>query len=361
MSRIQPRFRYRPERTSRAASGRPVSTPWPMPSTRVWSAEDLVTQAAERLYTARFQLGLFDPPGSSLDRIPFQSVASNPHRLISRKAAEESIVLLKNNGALPLKSDPGHIAVIGPTADQLTSILGNYVGTPLHPVTPLEGIESQFRSLADSLRAGLDPGRGRGSAGSAHGVRSEQGAQNRVLRHARLDRPPGGHRNRTAVQTDWENAKPVPQIDTFDYSVRWTGTLSVPAPGHYVFSLEPGDSFPYSPAESYRFVLDGKVLSEGSLRAGMDMSAMGNFKAAPGASPTAPPIMKFPKPAEIAVDFSDTKPTRISAPVFPLRRSGRRRTDAQVAGACTGPARRGRRPSQRSRRGGGLRGTLAAA
>jgi beta-glucosidase len=88
--------------------------------------------------------------------------------------------------------------------------------------------------------------------------------------------------------------------------VRWSGTITVPAAGHYVFTLEPGDSFPYSPAETYRFVLDGKVLSEGSLRAGTDLSAMGNFKAAPGASPTAPPIMKFPKIPSIPVDFADT-------------------------------------------------------
>ena len=66
--------------------------------------EDLVTQAAERLYTARFQLGIFDPPRlHSLDRIPFSSVASDANRQTSLKAAEESIVLLKNNGALPLK------------------------------------------------------------------------------------------------------------------------------------------------------------------------------------------------------------------------------------------------------------------
>jgi beta-glucosidase len=109
-----------------------------------------------------------------------------------------------------------------------------------------------------------------------------------------------------AVQTDWENAQPAPEVDTHNYSVRWSGTLTVPAAGHYVFTLEPGDSFPYSPAESYRFILDGKVLSEGSLRAGMDLSAMGNFKAAPGASPTAPPVMKFAKPPVIEVDFSDT-------------------------------------------------------
>jgi len=89
-------------------------------------SEELVTQSAERLYTARFQLGLFDPQGSSpLDRIPFSDVASNPNRQSSLHAAEESIVLLKNNGALPLKDPvgaPRHIAVIGPTADLLPSI-----------------------------------------------------------------------------------------------------------------------------------------------------------------------------------------------------------------------------------------------
>src|SRR5271167_2366255 len=94
-------------------------------------SEDLVTQAAERLYTARFQLGLFDPQGSSpLDRVPTAAVGNPQNRQATRKAAEESIVLLKNDGTLPLKATPGHIAVIGPTADLLPSILGNYVGTP---------------------------------------------------------------------------------------------------------------------------------------------------------------------------------------------------------------------------------------
>ena len=82
----------------------------------------------------------------------------------------------------------------------------------------------------------------------------------------------------------------------------------MPAAGHYVFTLEPGDSFPYSPVEMYRFVLDGKVLSEGSLRVDADLSSMGNFHSAPGASPTAPPIMKFPKVPSIPVDFADTNP-----------------------------------------------------
>jgi beta-glucosidase len=110
------------------------------------------------------------------------------------------------------------------------------------------------------------------------------------------------------VQTDWENARPVPQIETSNYSVRWSGSLTVPAPGHYVFTLETGDSFPYSPAETYRLLIDGKVVSEGSLRQSGDISSMGNFHSEAGASPTAPPMMQFPKVPTIPYDFSDTNP-----------------------------------------------------
>ncbi len=271
-------------------------------------SEDLVTQAAERLYTGRFQLGLFDPPGSSaLDKIPYAEAASTANRQISLKAGEESIVLLKNNGALPLKSVPGKIAVIGPTADLLPSILGNYVGTPLHPVTPLEGIRKQFRSTPILYAQGSALAEGIGvpvpctAFGLNNGLKVEFfGTSDWTGRPVAVETEPD-------VQTDWENAKPVPEIYTHDYSVRWSGTLTPPAPGHYVFSIEAADSFPYSPVETYRLILDGKVIGEGSLRQGQDLSSMGNFHAAPGASPTAPPVMNFPKVPSIAVDFADTK------------------------------------------------------
>jgi beta-glucosidase len=275
-------------------------------------SEDLVTQAAERLYTARFLLGMFDPFGTGpLDRLGLGAVASPQNRQVSRRAAEESIVLLKNDGTLPLKSAPGHIAVIGPTADLLPSILGNYVGTPFHPTTPLDGIVNQFRTSpilyaqGSTLAAGVGVPVPRTAFGMDKGLKAEFFATpDWTGRPMAIVTAP-------TVQADWENAMAVPQISTRDYSVRWSGTITVPAAGHYVFSLEPADSFPYSPTEKYRFVLDGKVLSEGSLRAGNDMSAMGSFKAAPGASPTAPPVMNFPKPASIPVDFTDTNPHEI--------------------------------------------------
>ena len=275
-------------------------------------SEDLVTQAAERLYTARFQLGLFDPQGSNpLDRIPFSEVASNPNRQASLQAAEESIVLLKNNGALPLKDPaggPSKIAVIGPTADLLPSILGNYVGTPFHPVTPLDGILHQFPkspvlyAQGSTLAVGVGVPVPRIAFGLGQGLKTE------FFATPDWTGRPVATTTEPAVQTDWENARPVPQLATHNYSVRWSGSLTVPAPGRYVFTLEQGDSFPYSPTETYRFILDGKVLSEGSLRQAGDLSAMGNFKTMPGASPTAPPLMQFAKTPVIPVDFTDTNP-----------------------------------------------------
>jgi len=271
--------------------------------------EDLITQAAERLYTARFRLGLFDPQGNNpLDRVPFAESGSIPNRQTSLKAAEESIVLLKNTGVLPLKAAPGPIAVIGPTADLLPSILGNYVGTPLFPVTPLDGMTRQFRASpivyaqGSALAAGVSVPVPRTVFGLNQGLKTE------FFATPDWTGRPVATNNEPAVQADWENARPVRQIETDNYSVRWSGAITVPAPGHYVFSPESGDSFPYSPAESYRFILDGKVLSEGSLRTTPDISSMGNFHTAPGNSPTAPPQQTNHKVPSIPVDFTDTKP-----------------------------------------------------
>ena len=276
-------------------------------------AEDLVTQAAERLYTARFALGMFDPFGTSAyDRLSLAYVANPQNRQTSRRAAEESMVLLKNDGVLPVKTAPSHIAVIGPTADLLPSILGNYVGTPVRPVTPLDGILTQYHTTpivyaqGSTLAAGVGVPVPRTAFGMDKGLKMEIFATpdwtGRAL--AVLTQP--------TVQGDWENALPAQQLATHNYSVRWSGSITAPAAGHYVFTLEPGDSFPYSPTESYRFLLDGKVLSEGSLRASLDQSASGPthgaLNAAPGASPTAPPVMAFPKVPSIPFDFADTNP-----------------------------------------------------
>ena len=104
--------------------------------------------ALTRLFRARFELGMFDPPSSyAYGRIPFSEVNSPEHRQLSLKAARESMVLLKNaDHALPLKSGIASIAVVGPTAELVQSLQGNYNGPPPSPVSPLAGIEKRFAS-----------------------------------------------------------------------------------------------------------------------------------------------------------------------------------------------------------------------
>lgn len=111
--------------------------------------------AVKRLMTARFRLGMFDPPELvPYSRIPFSENDSPAHRELSLKAAHESIVLLKNeNNALPLQKDIKTIAIIGPNADNQEVLLGNYNGQPSKLVTPLAGIRNKLASGATVLYA----------------------------------------------------------------------------------------------------------------------------------------------------------------------------------------------------------------
>lgn len=112
-------------------------------------ARGLVTQAEidaslEKLLYARFRLGMFDPPERvPFARIPFDVIDSPVHRRLARRAASESLVLLKNDGTLPLAPDLRSIAVIGPNADAARVLWANYCGTASHTVTPLAGIRGR--------------------------------------------------------------------------------------------------------------------------------------------------------------------------------------------------------------------------
>ncbi len=101
--------------------------------------EETVTAAVERLFEARFRLGMFDSD-CEYDKIPYDVIDCKKHRALNRKMANESIVLLKNNGILPLKGGE-KIAVIGPNADDVSVLLANYNGTPQRYTTLLRGIE----------------------------------------------------------------------------------------------------------------------------------------------------------------------------------------------------------------------------
>ena len=109
-------------------------------------SESVLDQALARLFTARIKLGMFDPPGGNpYSKIPASDNDTPAHRETALKMAQESLVLLKNSGnLLPLKKTPGVIAVIGPNADSLDALVGNYNGTPSRPITVLAGIRARF-------------------------------------------------------------------------------------------------------------------------------------------------------------------------------------------------------------------------
>ena len=272
-------------------------------------SEDLITRSAERLYTARFQLGLFDPQGSNpLDKLPFSVNASAANRAVALKAAEEAIVLLKNDGTLPLQKAPANIAVVGPEADLIFGLEGNYNGVPHHPVEPVDGIAAQFSGSQIHYAQGSTLAEGSKVPVPRTAFNAGAGLKEEFFATPDWTGRPVAVTTDHNIQAEWGDSLPVPEVHTHVYSVRWSGTLAVPTAGHYVFSVEPADAFPYSPMDSFRLTLDGKVLSEGPLRRKIDISAMGNFKSAPGASPSAPPIMNGGFPVVVPFDFSDTNP-----------------------------------------------------
>jgi beta-glucosidase len=117
--------------------------------------ESTLDTALIRLFTARMRLGMFDPP----DMVPYAKIDekeldSAEHRAQARRLANESMVLLKNDGMLPLKPEIRNIAVIGPLADQTRPLIGNYAGHPTHIVSVLEGLRAEFPKATFTFVAG---------------------------------------------------------------------------------------------------------------------------------------------------------------------------------------------------------------
>ncbi len=109
-------------------------------------SKETIRNAVVRLMRTRMRLGLFDK--TEFDDIPYDVVACDEHRKVSLECAEKSMVLLKNDGMLPLKKESiKSIAVIGPNSDSIDALRGNYYGTSAAPKTFLEGIREE---VADS-------------------------------------------------------------------------------------------------------------------------------------------------------------------------------------------------------------------
>jgi len=107
--------------------------------------ESDIDTAVTRLFTARIKLGMFDPPAMvSYTKINASELNSPAHRELARKLADEAMVLLKNDGTLPLQTTGKKILIVGPLAEQTRVLLGNYNGIPTHTVSILEGMKKEF-------------------------------------------------------------------------------------------------------------------------------------------------------------------------------------------------------------------------
>jgi beta-glucosidase len=230
-------------------------------------SESDIDTAVTRLFTARFRLGMFDPPQNvAYARIPMSEVDSEAHRQLARQVARESIVLLKNaDGILPLQAKGKTIVVIGPNATMLESLEGNYNGQPTHPVLPLDGIERRFGAEGKVLFA-------QGSSYVAGfpvvvprtvlRTGNEAGLKGEYFNNPQWQGQPALTRVDKQVDFDWAAASPAKGVPATAFSVRWSGSITVPGAGDYVFEISPEHCSPCDGVDKFRLYLDDKQVLE---------------------------------------------------------------------------------------------------
>ena len=203
--------------------------------------ENSVDIALIRLFTARIRLGMFDPPSIvPYDNIDEKQLDSPAHRELARRIANESMVLLKNDGVLPLKSAK-RIAIVGPLADQTAVLLGNYNGGTSHSVSVLEGLKAEFPDAKITYVPGTQFLSNQGEPVPVSFLTTPDGKPG--LKAEYSSRPsvdaeptPLTSRVESAVNLNDSNV-PEPAKGIHDLSVQWTGSLNPTATGDYLLGL----------------------------------------------------------------------------------------------------------------------------
>lgn len=200
--------------------------------------ESEIDTALVRLFTARVKLGMFDPP----EMVPYSTIDEKEldtpeHRALAHALANEAMVLLKNDGTLPLKPGPLKIALVGPLADQTKYLLGNYNGVPTHTVSVLEGLKAEFPEAQISFVPGTQFLRHDGDPTPASAFTTSDGQPGLKLEFATGEIFGGkstilATRDVTTVDLKEDD---IPQEATGKYPVRaeWNGFLTPTETGEY--------------------------------------------------------------------------------------------------------------------------------
>ncbi len=216
-----------------------------------------------RLLVARMKLGLFAPKNAvKYEKIPISVVDSEVHRLLALETTKKSIVLLKNeNNVLPLKKSLKSIAVIGPNANDLEALLGNYNGFPSSYSTPYTGIKDKLPKAKVTFAHGCTLAEGlpifepispnvlfQDNSLKSNGLNAE------YFSNSNFEGSPKYKRVDKTVDFTWKTTPPFKDFNYDKFSVRWTGYISVKNTGKYALG---GEAF-----SGMKLFLDDKLLME---------------------------------------------------------------------------------------------------
>ncbi|MCW6529093.1 glycoside hydrolase family 3 C-terminal domain-containing protein [Sphingomonas sp. MMSM20] len=229
--------------------------------------QSAVDASLRRLFTARMKLGLFDPPAQvPYAQIPDTALNSDAHRALALKLSRDSMVLLKNEGVLPIaRARVRRIAVVGPLADQVDALLGNYHGRPVKPVTALDGLRAEFPDAQIVYEPGTDflrvpepvPANLLATPDGQAGLRGE------YWRNATFNGAPA--LTQTDAGLSFERNTSNPLTGAAETSTRWTGFITAPADASYRVGLEGRG----------RLWIDGKLIADNdSDQRGPNLTAM---------------------------------------------------------------------------------------
>jgi beta-glucosidase len=278
--------------------------------------ESAIDSALTRLFTARIRLGMFDPPElDPYSTIDERGLNSPENRSLARQIANESMVLLKNDGVLPLKTAGIKMAVVGPLANQTKVLLGNYNGAPTYTVSILDGLLKQFPHDTITYATGtqfLDHD-ATAMPASTLTVDGRQGVQVRFSRFDMSDinnpkvMPPVA----SSMESELDASKlrlPPTAANLHPLVIQYDGSLSVPETGDYNLGL--------SARGFFRLEIGGKKVTS-SYDANPDMAPrMGRIHLEAG------------KPVELHVDYAPAQGRTPEAKLVWSRVDFRPRPDA---------------------------------
>lgn len=232
-----------------------------------------IDRDVERLFTARFRLGMFDGQADRYARLTMAQDRAPAHLALSLQAARESMVLLKNDGILPLRTARYKtVAVIGPNARSLSALEGNYNAIAKDPVMQADALSSllvgrrvlyaEGAPYADgvSLPVPSTMFRTRKNA-DEHGLKAEYFAANAGNPQAAFLTKPVLTRIDRQIDFDWNAAVPVAGLKQRAFAVRWSGYIVPPRARDFEFGARLVHCHPCDDHEHFRITVDGKEVT----------------------------------------------------------------------------------------------------